>query len=164
MPMWWQHQQQKSSGVLWRWLNSTWKKNTGCWGENRLSKMCLQVIYRRALSPTAMSCSAYFACLMQEFVCGKTGSENSLLKAKPGNGSFPWLTRCKCALILWLHLVALPSEAMTWIEQKGYAWFPLFRENGTVFLAQLSLRTSQKVTYIQYPALRINFEEIQFHI
>jgi len=29
-----------------------------------------------------MSCSAYFARLVKEFVCGKTGPENSLLKSK----------------------------------------------------------------------------------
>lgn len=75
-----------------------------------------------------MSCSAYFACLVQEFVCGKTGSENSLLKSKAWKWQLSLAHTLQMCTELRLHLVALPSEAMTWIEQKGYVWLPLFRE------------------------------------
>lgn len=44
--------------------------------------MCLQLTYGRTLSPTAVSSSGYFAGLVQEFIWGKTGSENSLPKSK----------------------------------------------------------------------------------
>lgn len=38
MPVWCEHQQQRSSDVLWRWLNSTCKKNIGWWSKTGCPK------------------------------------------------------------------------------------------------------------------------------
>lgn len=129
LPTRWQFQQQKSRDVFWRWLNRILEQNIRCWGENRLCKMCLQVIYRM-LSSAAMFC---LFCMLNIWICMQKDWLGIIsLKAKPGNGTFPWFMYYKSVLRLWLRLVVMPSEAMTWIEQKRYVRLPLFSENCSI--------------------------------
>lgn len=131
------------------------KKKKVCWRENRLSKRCLQVIYKM-FWPESMSYSAYFECPIQEFACGKPGLGNSLLKSLE-MATFPG---SHVANVCWGYDYTLwHCLQRQWpVENRKdiCAFCSLLKI--AIFQTQLNLKTSQKVTYIQHQALGIDSE------